>query len=83
AKSINLGTIDSIQLIPRYDEDLALEFVQIYNRVLESLLKFLLLNYHLIYANMHPLNKNVFLSTIILVTKKDVFDYIYKVDQAK
>lgn len=77
---IDLGTINSIQLLPRYSTTLATDYVQVFIRIIESFLKFLLLNFNFILADMHSLNKNVFLSTITLTSKKEVFEYIYQVD---
>lgn len=76
APTIELASISSMKMLPRYDFKLSREFSNLFNNTLESMLSSILLNFHSIVHSMHMLNKSVFLSTLTLTSKKEIMEYI-------
>lgn len=80
AREIELGTITSLNHLPRYDRDLARKYKSVYHRQIEAMLCMILFNFYRNVLKMHPLNRDTFLSTVTLTTKKEVFDIIGSID---
>ncbi|MFD0682414.1 MULTISPECIES: hypothetical protein [unclassified Paenibacillus] len=76
ARNVDLGSIASLNLLPRYDHKMSSNFNSFYLKLLDSILGIILLNYNALINNMHPLNKGIFLSTMTLKTKKEIFEAI-------
>ncbi|WP_055106883.1 hypothetical protein [Paenibacillus ihumii] len=77
ARDINLGTITSINLLPRFNQKLAKEYNVVFLKLLDSILSVTLLNFETVVNQMHSLNKDLFLSTLTLNDKKEIFENQY------
>jgi hypothetical protein len=73
--SIDLGSINSMKLLPRFDTKISNEFKSLFLKVLEAKLANLLLNFHVEFHKMHPMNRVLFLSTISLSSKREIFEF--------
>lgn len=76
AKNIDLGTIASLDFLPRFDLKLSNSFNSKFLRLLDTILGFIMLNHSNEIQKMHSLNKSVFLSTITFTTKRKITEVL-------
>ncbi|MFW5437857.1 hypothetical protein [Paenibacillus apiarius] len=76
APTVDLASVSSMKMLPRYDAVLSKEFINIFTSTVEIMLSVMLLNYNRTLYNMHDLNKTAFLSTMSLKNKREIQEFL-------
>lgn len=74
APTIDLATVSSMKMLPRYDSSSSKEYSILLINVIESVLSLILINHYSTVHSMHTLNRDIFLSTLTLTSKREIIE---------
>ncbi|NEZ44821.1 hypothetical protein [Paenibacillus alvei] len=74
--TVNLASVSSMKMLPRYDAVLSQEFVKTFTTVVEFMLCVMFLSYSNYFYRMHDLNQTTFLSTMSLMNKREIQEFL-------
>lgn len=76
APTVNLASVSSMKMLPRYDVALSKEFVKTFTTTVEFIICVMLLSYNKFFYRMHDLNQTTFLSTMSLKNKREIQEFL-------